>query len=182
MESDTTQVIVEDIKRVAHLLGKATLSRSEYYQQGKFTHYQIYDGGRNWTILCELAGIKPETKQPVSDETYFQRLAKETGGLGRYPRASERRKFGLNISKRRYPTLTAFIEKAIELGYVENFSEGKLQRTSESEAAVSPPEIVRLIKNALHKSGQQERPIPPIPLNTKRTKWERTGIEGNIMI
>jgi hypothetical protein len=65
MESDTTQAIVEDIKRVAHRLGKATLSRSEYYQQGKFTHYQIYDGGRSWTILCELAGIKPETKQLV---------------------------------------------------------------------------------------------------------------------
>jgi hypothetical protein len=75
MEKDTIQLIIEDIKRVAHLLGKATLSRSEYYQKGKFTHYQIYDGGQSWTTLCELAGIKPETKQPVSDEVYFKRLA-----------------------------------------------------------------------------------------------------------
>jgi hypothetical protein len=178
MGSLTTQAIVEDIKRVAHLLGKETLSRSEYYQHGKFTHYQIYDGGRNWTTLCELAGIKPETKQQVSDEIYFQRLAKAIAALGRYPIVSERKKFGLNMSKRRYPTLTDFINKAIELGYVENLRKGQPQRISASAGIDSPPEIVKLIKNALHKRRQQERPVPPIPLNTKRSKWERTGLSG----
>lgn len=178
MKSDITKAIVEDIKRVANLLGKSTLSRSEYYQQGKFSHYQIYDGGQSWTILCELAGIKPETKKPVSDEIYFQRLASATKSLGRYPRASERKKFGLNMSKRRYPTLPDFINKAIELGYVQNLREVKHQGTSSSEGADSPPEIVKLIKKALHKRNQQERPVPPIPLNTKRSKWERTGLFG----
>jgi len=178
MESDITQAIVEDIKRVAKRLGKTTLSRSEYYQQGKFNHYQIYDGGRNWTDLCEMAGINPETKQPVSDDTYFHRLAKATEALGRYPKASERKKYRLNMSKRRYPTFTSFIEKAIEFGYVDDLREGKVQKISKSKDAESPPEIVKLIKNALHKSGQQERPVPPIPLNTKRTKWERTGLAG----
>jgi hypothetical protein len=177
MESDTTQAIVEDIKRVAHRLGKVTLSRSEYYQEGEFTHYQIYDGGRNWTILCELAGLKPETKEAVSDETYFQRLADATEALGRYPRTSERKKFGLNMSKRRYPTLTDFINKAIELGYVENLRKGKLQSTSVSDD-VGSSGIVQLIRNLLQKREQQERPVPPIPLNSRRTKWERTGLSG----
>jgi len=178
MESDITQEIVEDIKRVAHRLGKTTLSRSEYFQQGKFNHYQVYDGGQNWTDLCEMAGIKPETKQPVSDETYFHRLSKATAALGRYPKASERKEYGLNMSKRRYPTLASFIEKAIELGYVANLREGGLQKGLKFRESESQSEIIELIKNALHKIGQQKRPVPPIPLNTKRTKWERTGIAG----
>jgi len=177
MEASTTQAIVDDIKRVANSLGKVTLSRSEYYQQGKYNHYQIYDGERNWTSLCEMAGIKPETKQPVSDETYFQRLVKATETLGRYPKTSERKKYHLNMSKRRYPTLTSFIEKAIELGYVEDLREDK-HSSSKSLSVESPPEIVKFIKNALYKSAQQERPISPIPLHTKRTKWERTGLAG----
>jgi len=176
IESRTTQAIVEDIKRVARRLGKASLSRREYYEHGKFSHYQIYDGGRNWTTLCELAGIKSETRQRVSDETYFERLAKATEALGRYPKGSERKKFGLNMQKRRYPTLTAFIEKAIELGYVENLRERKPQRMAESDAAESAPDIVELIRNALDKRAQHERPVPPIPLTTRRTKWERTGL------
>jgi len=178
MEPDNTQAIIDDIKRVAHRLGKETLSRSEYYQKGKFTHYQIYDGGQNWTTLCELAGIKPETKQPVPDEIYFKRLANATEALGRYPRASERKKFGLNMSKRRYPTLTDFINKAIELGYVEDFREDNRHGASASEGKNALPEIVELIKNTLHNRRQEERPVPPIPRNTKRSKWERTGLSG----
>ena len=176
MDSATTQAIVKDIKRVASQLGKETLSRSDYFQFGKFNHYQIYDGGRNWTDLCQLAEIKPETKRPVSDETYFHRLAKATEALGRYPKASERKEYRLNMSKRRYPNFSSFIEKAIELGYVEDLRENKLQNNSKNKKKDSPPEIVKLIKEALH--SEVERPVPPIPLKTKRSKWERIGLAG----
>jgi hypothetical protein len=125
-----------------------------------------------------MAGIKSETKQPVSDEIYFKRLADATEALERYPRASERKKYRLNMSKSRYPTLTDFINKAIELGYVRDLREGKRHGASASDGRDSPPEIVKLIKNALHNRRQKERPVPPIPRNTKRSKWERTGLSG----
>ena len=57
MKDDITEAIVEDIRRVAHRLGSNSLARSEYYQHGKYSHYQVYDGGNDWTTLCERAGI-----------------------------------------------------------------------------------------------------------------------------
>jgi hypothetical protein len=82
------------------------------------------------------------------------------------------------MSRRRYPTLTDFINRAIELGYVDNLREGKRQGASASDDKESPPKIVMLIKNALRNRGQKERPVPPIPRNTKRSKWERTVLSG----
>ena len=66
MEQDITHSIIADIKKVARRLGKNELSRSEYYQHGKFSHYQIYEGGRNWTSLCKKAKIGTKTKEPIS--------------------------------------------------------------------------------------------------------------------
>jgi len=178
MDRVTEQAIIEDIKRVAQHLGTKCLGRSEYLQHGKFTAYQIYDGGKNWNTLCKKAIIQTKTKKEVTDEIYFQRLSEAVKTLGRYPRASERKKFGLNVSKKRYPTLTDFIQKAVELGCVQNLFEKKGAKPHGSLTGAPPSEIVDLIKTALHRDERLERSVPPIPLNTKRTKWERTGLAG----
>jgi len=176
MNEESIQAIVDDIKRVADRLCAQSLARSEYLAHGEFSAYQIYDDGMTWTELCERAGLSTKTKQPVSDETYFANLAKAVDALGRYPRASERKKFGLNFSKRRYSTLTEFIDKAIELGHVPDLREAKLQPRAAELGHT--PEIVELIRSALQDQGEQARPVPPIPLNTTRSKWERTGLTG----
>jgi hypothetical protein len=109
MSDDITNAIIEDIRRVAHRLGTKSLARTEYYLHGKYSQYQMYESGNNWTDLCGRAGIVSKTKQTVSDEEHFCNLAKAEETLGRYPRVSERKKFGLNASKRRFPTLAALI-------------------------------------------------------------------------
>jgi len=72
MSGDIIKDIAEDIKRVANLLCTDTLGRSEYYLHGKYSHYQLYDDGRNWTELCELAGVTPKTSRLYQMRNIFE--------------------------------------------------------------------------------------------------------------
>ena len=112
-------------------------------------------------------------KAAVADEVYFQRLAAAVKQLGRYPITSERKRFGLNFSMRRFPTLPAFIEKAIALGHVADLRPKVAScSATASEAAPDPSaEPANVV-------APDHRPIPPIPAKTKRRKWQRTGVNG----
>lgn len=167
--------LIADVKTVAAKLKTNVLSRSEYFQHGRFSAYQVYDDGRTWEDVCSAAGLKTKKIEPVSDEEYFSRLVKAFKVLGRYPKTSERKKFGLNFSKRRYPTLTDFIRKAAELEYVPNlFSDSEIEQEAQIEKKDKP--ILTIPETNV--PSQNKRPVPPIPINTERTKWERTGIDG----
>ena len=175
--------IVADIKRVASELGRLELSRSQYLQHGRFSHYQIYEGGRSWKELCAAAGIRTRSSRTeyVPDEVYFTRLKQAVESLGRYPKSSERKKFGLNINKRRYPTLGAFIDRAVQLGVIDP----QMEPTSKApEVAEQPPAAVATERThespVLRPPQAGSRPAPPIPAHTKRThpKWKRIGIKG----
>ncbi len=166
--------IVQDIKRVAQSLGRSELSRTEYLQHGQFSGYQIYDGGQTWGAYCDAAGIATKKNEPVADEVYFSRLVEGVKRLGRFPKVSERKKFGLNFSKRRYPTLKAFIDHAASLGIVpslakepETSSESREQRVVEE-------------RSGAHEGSSSLRSVQvaPIPAHTRRKHWERTEITG----
>jgi hypothetical protein len=167
----TDTEVAKDIAHVAARLGQTALSRSEYLQHGIFSGYHIYDGGRTWGSLCHLAGVTPKTNEPVPDEVYFGRLAAALKQLGRLPKASERKRFGLNFSKRRYATLQAFIDRAIELGHLPAPSVPMASGSQPTPPAISPA-------SAFASAPKAVRPVPPIPLDTRRSKWERTGIDG----
>ena len=165
--------VVEDIRRVAKKLGADSLSRSKYQEHAKFSSNQLYDDGRTWSELCELAGISTgANNEPVSDEVYFTRLVTAVNELGRLPKTTERKRFSLNFSKSRYSNFTEFLKKAVELGYIEDIT-GELSDDStkiNKEAEKS---------NYLNLTRKDEpRVIPPIPFKTKRSKWERTDIDG----
>ena len=131
----------------------------------------LYDGGRTWGSLCRLAGVTPKTNEPVRDEVYFGRLTAAIKQLGRIPKSSERKRFGLNFTKRRYPTLQAFVDRAIELGHLPAPSAPTASAPQKTPPAISPTSAVTSASKAV-------RPVPPIPLDTRRSKWERTGIDG----
>ncbi len=164
--------IVDDILRVAQQLGLTAISRSEYFQYGKFSMYQIYDGGVSWEDYCEAAGLKTRKVIPVDDEVYFANLVRAVEVLGRIPRTSERKKFGLNFSKRRYPNLSSFVDKAVQLGIIEP-SLSKSPRIFSMDP-ISPNHSVA----GANTLATTERIVPPIPAKTNRTRWERTGFEG----
>jgi hypothetical protein len=167
--------IAADIRRTAKRLGVIQLSRSQYLQHGKFSQHQIYDGGRNWDSLCVAAGINSLKVKAVGDDIYFERLKLAVNELNRFPTVNERKKFGLNFSKRRYPTLTAFIERAIELRVIAAPPQRKTKPPV--TPGLLPPKGLVAIGDSVPLSSAQ-RPVPPIPTHTRRTKWERTGIDG----
>lgn len=167
MSADIKHRIVSDIARVARQLHKSKLSRAEYLTHGKFSEYQLYDGGQTWGDLCDLAGLGSLKVVEVADDEYFDRLREAVKQLGRLPKVSERKHFGLNMSKRRYPTLRAFYESAVEKGVIEKSMLGLVELKT-------PKALPRVQLSATH----GVRPVPPIPAHTRRRKWERTGIDG----
>jgi len=177
MNDSYKQEVVEDIQRVAKQLGKSELSRSEYLGHGKYSCYSIYDGGANWDGYCRLAGLKTKDIEQVSDEVYFQRIVKAVKTLGRYPKSSERKKFGLNMAKNRYPTLTDFIKKAVELGHVENLFDSKQILETPKLNAMDSKDKFALNQHSLLPQ-KTSRPVPPIPSGAKRRNWQRVDLEG----
>lgn len=174
MPTDIDQNLVNDVQVVAAKLGTQVLSRSEYFQHGQFSHYQVYDGGHTWEDVCKAAGLSHKKKEPVSDEEYYNRLSVAIAELGRYPKASERKKYGLSFSKRRYSTLIEFIRKAIELGRAPNLFDAVPILDEEDKLDVQPLQSEMLPTP----TRKRKRFVPPIPLQTNRTKWERTGVDG----
>lgn len=167
--------IVADIRRIVKQIHSNRISRSDYlHNGGRFTYYQIYEGGRTWEDLCTAAGIFTKRKEKVPDEIYFQRLQKAIKELNRLPKTSERKKFQLNFSKCRYPTLNAFTQAAAELGIID-------RQYLNIESEIGSAQIQTEIKNA-QSFGPIEhvpsaRPVPPIPIKTRRKRWERIGLE-----
>lgn len=164
MSDEETTAIVADIRRIA--AGRKALSRAEYLQRGRYSMYQLYDGGRTWDSLCHSANVTSKRIEPVPDEVYFRRLANAVNQLGRYPKVSERKQFGLNFSKRRYPTLATFIRHAVDAGKVPDLFPPSPQPPPPVELPSQPAPAVA------------ERRVPPIPRRTGRKKWQRTAIHG----
>jgi hypothetical protein len=175
------QEIIEDIRRVAKKLkrvsGRDTLSRSEYLgNDPKFSMYHIYDNGLTWEHYCTLAGFSSKAREPVTDDLYVQRLIDAVKSLGRFPKASERKKFGLNFSKRRWPTLDDFI-KHVVANKLADFPASLARDYVPSENPTVTP-IAPSISSVEPSQNGYQRIVPPIPQRTKRKKWERTGIVG----
>jgi hypothetical protein len=170
--------LVADIKRVAAKLGITTLSRSQYLQHGQFSGYHIYDGGRTWESLCHAAGVTSMKVEPVPDEEYFARLRHAVQVLGRYPKVSERKRFGLNFRKARYPTLQSFVRKAIELGVIEPLEPMEEPEPESDDAPPAEPDSLDSPATVL-RSEPDSRVVPPIPAATKRLRWSRVGLDGH---
>lgn len=170
--------IVADIQKIAGLLGKSpgdSFAKGEYFGNSlaKFTAYELYDGGASWTEYCELAGYQTRAKPQRDDQYYFSNLQRAIDALGRLPKASERKKFALNFSKRRWATMDAFIKEAISSGVV-----SAPFLPSSEQAEESSKRIVPLQSFSVRSAEEVDSIVPPIPSRTRRKKWERTNVVG----
>jgi hypothetical protein len=178
------QDIIDNVKKVARRLGLnpgEEFTYQKYFENGgRHTEYQVADGGYSWKKYCEAAGFKPKIKEQVSPEECWERYKraiaaiKEIEGRGRHPKNSELKKYKLLFGGDRYRTLNECRQRAVEEGLVparshEVISGGGNGRPLSER--VSEEKQTREMPNGL-------RPVPPIPLKTKRRKWQQTGIEG----
>jgi len=165
--------IVADVKKVAARLGTSALSRGQYLQHATFSEYDLYDGGTIWDQYCKAAGVMCKAVAAVGDEAYLVRLKQAVTTLGRLPKNTERKRFGLNFTKRRFPTLDDFFRFAASAGVIDLPSH------------LQPPRGDRVAtRSAAHLRPENDpangaaRRVPPIPTDTRRRKWLRTGVDG----
>ena len=138
--------------------------------------YQLYDDGETWESHCSRAGVKTKATEPVPDEVYFENLKKTMAALGREPKTSERKKFGLNFGKARWPTLSAFIQEARTRGIIA-IPERAVSHAGERWAGANVP-AEQPVPTA--PPSFERRPVPPIPSRTRRKnlRWEQSGLRG----
>jgi len=172
--------IIKDIVSVAtknRIRNGETFGRTQYLNDtsSKFSKYELYDNGKDWTYYCSKAGFLTKSKEQKDDDYYFNKLQIALNDLKRFPKVSERKKYNLNFSKRRWATLKDFIEYAIRNGKVKppNHFIDEFDK-AESSFSVSKEITYSIVKSV----SEAKRMVPPIPQYTKRDKWERTDLEG----
>jgi Homing endonuclease associated repeat/HNH endonuclease len=82
---------IADIRTVAQLLGKSTLTVAEYTQCGSFSQHPITRLFGTWAKALEAAGLEvsPHYHAPLSDEELHQNLESVWRILGRQPKQSD---------------------------------------------------------------------------------------------
>ena len=88
----TKESYVEDIQRVAQLLGKRTLTMAEYDESGKYSSSAVIGKFESWFAALDAAGLERTRNLGVTDEEYFSNLEKVWRTLGRQPIGTNMRK------------------------------------------------------------------------------------------
>lgn len=98
--------LLSDLKRVAELLNKQSLTQKEYNDNGKYTHGTFCTRFGSWNDSLEQAGLKISRKMYISNKVLFENLEKVWRTIGRQPTYSEMRKpisdFSVSVYERRF--------------------------------------------------------------------------------
>ena len=181
----TEAEIIADIRRVGESLGKSPgddFTLPEYNNGGGnvSTHY-LHQNDRRWSYYVQMAGFSPNrSSEFVSDDGYFARLreALQTLGEKRPPKPTEQQKFRLNFRDNRWKTFNLFLQDAARLGHIPDHLIGDL--LERDEIASTPAEATTApLAQIPHRDKSGTRPVPPIPRQTKRKKWQRTDVVGH---
>jgi hypothetical protein len=65
----TDQELIDDLRRVAALLGQRTLSKRAYERHGRFKCEPIFRRFGSWNRAMKKAGLEPSTFAPPATET-----------------------------------------------------------------------------------------------------------------
>jgi hypothetical protein len=83
---------IEDIKRIAHLLGKKAITQADYDDSGKYSSSAIRARFGSWFVALEKAGLEKTRNLGITNEEYFLNLEKVWRTLGRQPVGVDMRK------------------------------------------------------------------------------------------
>lgn len=87
-----TDELLADIKRVALLLNKKTISTKEYQQHGIYSRDTCFRRFSSWNEALKQAGLKPYKKVPgqrINDEDMLKEIERIWIKLGRQPTSSD---------------------------------------------------------------------------------------------
>src|SRR3989338_11329050 len=84
--------LIDDLKRVAKLLGKNIVSKNEYDEHGRFSSATLFRRLGGWENASRVAGLQTDFTKYISNEELFENLEFVWRSLSRQPFAAEMRK------------------------------------------------------------------------------------------
>lgn len=120
---------IPDLKRVAKLLGKSSVTTDEYQEHGRFAPSTVANHFGTWFAALDAAGLERTRTLHVTDEEYFENLEQMWVHLGRQPRYGEVRKPFSRYSAGGYENRFGSWRKALEafVAFVNQESNGTSQ-------------------------------------------------------
>ena len=105
---------IPDLKRVADLLGKSSVTTDEYREHGLFAPSAVANHFGTWFVALNAAGLEQTRTLHVNEEDYFENLEQIWVHLGRQPRYNEIRKPFSRYSAGAYENRFGSWRKALE--------------------------------------------------------------------
>ena len=114
----STEEVIEDIKKVASVLKKESITAREYDEYGTFFASTLVKKFGSWNRLIEMAGLSPSQNRDFSSEDLLQEIERVWILLGRQPTSTDIKngisKYSLQSYSRRFGgwrgALQAFVE------------------------------------------------------------------------
>ena len=109
--------LLKDLKNVATLLKKDSLSEKEYTKNGKYHSSTIIRRFGSWFKAMEKAGLKKSRNLGITEEEYFKNIEEVWIKLGRQPKYNDMKKpiskFAAGAYEYRFGTWRKALEKFI---------------------------------------------------------------------
>jgi hypothetical protein len=105
--------LLNELRRVANLLGKTTLYQREFNKHSRVGASTISHKFGSWENALEKAGLSSEFHRNISDEKLFAEIERLWNQLGRQPFMADMRQYGKFSSKPYFTRFGSWI-KAIE--------------------------------------------------------------------
>lgn len=133
--------LIKDLKNVAEMLNKPTVTIDEYNEKGKYHNTTLTRRFGSWFKTLELANLKKTRNLNISGEELFHNILNVWEKLGRQPRYNEMIKplseFSAGTYDKRFGRWSLALEKFIE--YINNtitddFEESNIQSNKEDNS------------------------------------------------
>lgn len=110
----SNEILITDLKRVAALLGKTTVTMDDYKKHGRLHPCTCQRRFGSWFKAIEAAGLQRSRVLRITDEELFENLEQVWTGLGRQPRYQEVQKPRSRYSVETYAHRFGSWRKALE--------------------------------------------------------------------
>jgi Homing endonuclease associated repeat/HNH endonuclease len=81
--------MLEDLRRVAHILSKSIITQKEYENLGKYSYSSYRNHFGTWKVALSKAGLKTSRNWGTSREEYLENLKEVWVKLGRQPKYTD---------------------------------------------------------------------------------------------
>lgn len=147
-------VLIDDVKRVAKVIGKSTVTIADYEQFGKFHPSTLQRRFGSWFKILEKCDLSPSRSNiNISNEELFKNIAEVWTNLGRQPKYSEMKSPLSKYSAGTYEKRFDGWRKALE-AFIIYINKGEIDHCASVEKSVKT-ESVQRDKSVVHKTRRE---------------------------